>query len=273
MKNLRWILAPLAAGLLALTVACGGDDDGNAASQANDGGSASGGGSAVSQELNLAQAATQLMELRSFRFNLSFNLDIDGLEDLGSLDQGDDDEFGAALAQAFLALFSDINMSGSYVAPDSYDMQMSIAGEDVRYVQIGDEAWVDEGSGWTATTPGGGDLSFFGDPTSFGTDMLPDAVLENAEISEEEVNGMDAVRYHFDKDSLAAVAEGLGEDTADFAQVDEMQLDVWIIEGNIPVKFEISAKGTDPDGLGMGLEAKFEITDINGNFTIDRPVP
>ena len=272
MRNLRWILAPLVAGLLALTAACGGDDDnGNQAN--NDGGSASGSGSAVSQELNLAQAATQLMELRSFRFNLTFNLDIDieGLEDLGTGD--DDDEFGAAFAAAFLALFSNIEMSGAFVAPDSYDMQVSFAGEEAHYIQIGQEAWVDDGSGWMVTTPDGGDLSFFGDPTSFGTDLLPDAVLQNAEISNENVNGMDAVRYHFDKDSLEAVADSFGEDTADFAEISEMSLDVWLIEGNIPVKFEIKASGADADGLEMALEAKFEITDINADFSIERPIP
>lgn len=269
MKKLRWILAPLAAGLLALTVACGGDDD----NQNNDGAAASGSGAAVSQELNLAQAATQLMELRSFRFDLSFKLDLD-LDSLGDLEGGDDDdEFGAAFAAAFLALFSDISMQGAYVAPDSYDMQLSLAGEDVHYVQIGAEAWVDEGSGWTVTTPDGGDLSFLGDPTTFATDILPNEVLQNAKVSDDEVDGMPAKRYHFDKDSLQAVAADLGEDTADFAEIDEMQLDVWLIEGNIPVKFEIKVSGTDPDGLEMGMQAKFEISDINKDFDIERPIP
>ncbi|HEU0074938.1 MAG TPA: hypothetical protein VFS30_13130 [Dehalococcoidia bacterium] len=271
MKKIRWILAPLAAGLLALSAACGGDDDTN--NQSNDGATASGGGGAVSQELNLAQAATQLMELRSFRFDLSFSLDLD-LEGLGELDASDeDDEFGAAFAAAFLALFSDISMQGAYVAPDSFDMQMGIAGEDVHYIQIGTEAWVDDGSGWVVTTPDGGDLSLFGDPTSFATDLLPDEVLQNAKITDDEVDGMPAKRYHFDKASLQSLASDLGEDTADFAEIDEMELDVWLIEGDIPVKFEVKVSGTDADGLKMGLEAKFEITDINQDIKIERPIP
>lgn len=272
MRKLRWILAPFAAGLLALTVACGGDDDGGN-NAPNDGAAASGGGSAVSEELNLAQAATQLAELRSFRFDLSFNLDID-FDALGDLEgEGEDDEFGAAFAAAFLALFSDISMQGAYVAPDSFDMQMSLAGENVHYVQIGNEAWVDEGSGWTETTPDGSDLSFLGDPTTFATDFLPDAVLQNAEISDDDVNGVPAKRYHFNKASLEAVAADLGEDTADFAEIDEMELDVWLIEGNLPVKFEVNVSGTDQDGLNMGLEASFEISDINGDVEIERPIP
>ena len=271
MKKLRWILAPLAVGLLALTVACGGDDDSN--SQSNDNGSYSGSGSAVSQELNLAQAANQLMELRSFRFNVSFNLDID-LDALANADtSGEDDEFGQAFAAAFLAMFSNISMEGAYVAPDSFDMQASFAGEDVHYVQIGNEAWVDDGSGWTETAANGGDLSFFGDPTTFATDMLPDAVLQNAKITDDEVDGMPAKHYHFDKDALQAVANDLGEETGSLAQIDEMELDVWLIEGNIPVKVEMNASGTDESGIDMGLKAKFEITDINSNISIDRPIP
>ena len=272
MRKLRWISAPFVAGLLVLAAACGGDDDND--NQGNNGGSASGSGGTVSQELDLAQAATTLMELRSFRFNLSFNLefDLEGLEDLeGSGD--DEDAFGAAFAAAFLALFSDISMEGAYVAPDSFDMQMSIAGEEVHYVQIGAEAWVDDGTGWVPTEPDGGELTPFGDPTEFALDILPDAVLQNADISDDDVGGVPATRYHFDKAALEAVATELGEDTTDFAEIDEMELNVWLIEGNIPVKFEINVFGTDADGLEMGLEAEFEITDINADISIARPIP
>ena len=136
MRKLGRILTPLAAGLLLLAVACSGDD-GDDKSQSDSAGSASGSGGSVSRELNLSQAATQLLELRSFRFDLSFNLEID-LEGLGdAATPQDGDAFGAALAAAFLALFSDISMQGAYVAPDSFDMQLSIAGEDVHFVQIG----------------------------------------------------------------------------------------------------------------------------------------
>jgi hypothetical protein len=269
MRKLGWITAPLMAGLLALTVACGGGDDDDSSSLSGSG--ASGGGAAVSQELNLAEAANQLLELRSFRFNLSLNLDFD-LDSLAA--SGDeDDEFGAEFAAAFLALLSDIRMEGTYVGPDSIDMRMGIAGEEAHYVQIGDEAWVDDGSGWVPTAPDAADLVPFGDPMSFTTEMLPDAVLQNAEISEEEIDGRTAVRYHFNKESLEAVAAELGEDTSEFGEVDEMELDVWIIENSIPVKFEISGSGSDPEIGDLAFEASFSITDINEDIEIERPIP
>jgi hypothetical protein len=65
----------------------------------------------------------------------------------------------------------------------------------------------------------------------------------------------------------------MGEDTTDFGEIDELELDVWLIEGNIPVKFEVKASGTDADGLDMALEMSFEITDINADIEIERPIP
>jgi hypothetical protein len=269
MRKLRWILAPLAVGLLALIVACGGD---KGSQDSNSSSYSSGSGSSVSQELNLADAATQLMELRSFKFNLKFNLDLGDMSGLtGSTDSGD--EFGAGLAQAFLALFSDVSVEGAYVAPDSFDVKMSLAGEDVHMIQIGDEAWVDDGSGWVATEPGDTELTPFGNPSDLTTDLIPNEVLQNAEISSEKVNGLDTTHYHFDKDSLQAVAQDLGQETSDFGDVDSMTLDVWLAEGNIPVKLTVDVAGKGTDGGDMALKASFDITDINSDIKIDRPIP
>ena len=250
MRKLRWALMPFAAGLLALAVACsGGDDSSDDDGAATGASSASGGGGAVSQELDLAQAANRLLELRSFRFDMSLSLDLD-LEALELSGTGDDgDQFGAAMAAMFLALFQDVSISGAYVAPDSFDLEASFAGETARYIQIDNEAWENDGSGWTETTPNGGDLSFLGDPTQFSVDMLPDAVLRNAEISEEEVNGQSATRYHFDKASLEAMAAELGEDVSEFGEIDELTLDVWLVDGSLPVKFEIVASFSDPESV------------------------
>lgn len=272
MNNLRWFLSPLAAGLLALVIACGGDDgdQANGATNTNDAGSASGGGDAVSQELNLSSAAAQLLELRSFRFDMALQMDFDlsGLEGSGDAD----DEFGAAFAGAFLALLSDVRMSGAYVAPDSFDMTMSLAGEEARLVQIGNEAWVNDGSGWVESDPATSDLTPFGDPTDFATDFLPTEVLSNAKTSSEKVGGLDTTRYSFDKDTLQSLAEEFGGETADFDEVEEMSLDVWIAEGNLPVKFAVKVTGTDPQGGDIAIDMSFEITDINEDIEIERPI-
>ena len=267
MKKLRWLLAPVAMGFLALAIACGGKDDG--ATSNNDSGSNSGGGRSVSRELDLSNAATDLMELRSFRFEVALKMDFD----MSGMSPGDDeDEFGAAFANAFLALFSNIKMEGAYLAPDSFDISMELAGEKVHMIQIGDEAWINEGSGWKATDPGE-DLSFFGNPSDLAFDLLPQEVLKNAKIKSEKVNGIDTTRYSFDKASLEAVARDMGEETAGLEEIDEAKLDVWVTEGNVPVKIVLNMKGKAEDGSDLSIDLDFAIKDLNSDkIKITRPI-
>jgi len=124
-----------------------------------------------------------------------------------------------------------------------------------------------------ANDPGTSELTPFGNPTDFAMDFLPDEVLQNAEISSEKVDGLQTTKYHFDKDSLQAVAQQMGEDTTDFADIEEMTLDVWLAEGNIPVKFAMNVSGTDANGSAVGMKMAFEISDINKDIQIERPIP
>jgi hypothetical protein len=273
MKTLRWAVAPLLALLFALVIACGGDNNGGSSngSGATNGGTTSGGsttggsGGSVSTELDLTNAATKLLEMRSFRFDMSMKMDFD----LGDLDE--DDEFSAAFAELFLLLLSDIKMSGVYVAPDSYDITMTIAGQRVRYVQIGNQAWVNEGSGWTETTVDSG-LDFFGNPSDFAFDMLPNEVLRNAKTSKEKVNGIDTVRYSFDKPALEQIARDLGEDAFALEEVEKAALDVWVADGNIPVKVTMDMKGTSPEGGAMSLNLQFSVSDLNSSsLKVEKP--
>jgi hypothetical protein len=258
------ILAGLAL-LLGLSAACGGDDDGGSA---NDGGSAGGGGN-VSTELDLSAAANDLLELRSFRFDMTLKMDFD----LGAMASNEDDEFGAGLAAAFLLLLSNIQMEGAYVAPDSFDMKMQLAGEEVHIIQIGDRTWINEGSGWQETDADTGDLSLLGDPSDLGLDLLPQEVLRNAKTRSEKVNGVETTRYSFDKQALEALATELGEDTAGLDEIDEAQLNVWMTKDNIPVKIAMDVKGTAEDGSKMAITMEFNVTDLNSDrIKIEAPI-
>ncbi len=264
MLKLRWLLAPVAAGLL--IVACGGDKDGGST---NNRGSTGGSGGSVSSELDLSNAAKDLQELRSFHFAVALKMDFD----LSAMESDDEDEFGADFASAFLALFSDIKMEGAYVAPDSFDLKMELAGEEVRMIQIGNRAWMDEGSGWEETDADSSDLSFLGDPSELALDMLPKEVLRNAKTKSEKVNGIETTRYSFDKKALEAVASELGEEAAGLQQIDEAKLDVWMTEENIPVKIAMEIKGKSEDGSKLGINLQFEIKDLNSDkIKIEAPI-
>jgi len=269
MKKLSWLILPLAATAMALALACGGDKD--AASSGGEDTSSSkgapgGSGAATARELDLNRAFTALQELRSFRFDLKMKMDFgDALAGL------QDDESG--IAAAFLALFSDIDVEGAYVAPDSLEVKMRFAGRDMRFVQIGSEAWINDGSGWTAAGAGGSLDILSGSPADLATEFLPSEVLKVAKTSSETVNGVKTTKYSFDKESLKQVAEKLGQDTGSVDQVDEMQLNVWLTEDNLPVKFALAAKGTDEQGNKISIEMEMNIRDLNSNsIKIARPV-
>jgi hypothetical protein len=264
MTKLRWLLAPVAVGLIALVMSCSGDKDSD-----SPGSGARGSGSNVSNELDLTNAASSLLELRSFRFDVSVKLDFD----MSALGAGDsDDEFGG-LATAFLALLSDIKLEGAYQAPDSFEVQMRLAGEDIHAIQIGDRAWIDDGSGWEETDADSSDLSFLGDPTELAFDLLPQEVLRNAKTKSETVNGVKATRYSFDKKALEAIAEDLGEGTAGLEEVDEATLDVWLTDQNIPVKVVMNFKGKAEDGTDMAIAVELNVTDLNSDkVKIEAPI-
>ena len=258
----RWIIAPFAAALVLLAVACGGDDRDNNTVNTSTGG----GGRSTSRELNLANAAQALEDVKSFRFDLALKMDIDAPS------TGNDDE--DALGAAFLALLGNINMTGSFVGPDSYEFKTKFFGQDLQMIQIGDQAWINEGSGWEVANVAELSLSddlMVGSPSDL-FDMLPDAVLKNATIKSEKVNGQDTTRYSFDKAALLSIAEEFGEDMVDIQEIESMNLDVWVTKDNLPVKLVMNMKG-EAEGAKMDIQVDFNIKDINdSSIKIQKPI-
>ncbi|HEX5141277.1 MAG TPA: hypothetical protein VFX19_10055 [Dehalococcoidia bacterium] len=264
MTQPRWFIAPLAAALVFLAVACGGDKKDNDSANADTPG---GGGAATSQALDLSSAAESLLDVKSFRFNLSLKLNVD---DPTGGSGSDDNAFGAAM----LALLGNINVNGAYVSPDRYEVQTKLFGQDVHAIQIGDQAWVNDGSGWTETESAD-DLGMFGlsgSPTDLLNEFLPEEVLSGAKTKQEKVNGVDTTRYSFDKKSLSDLAEKLGEDTGQFDEVDDLNLDVWVTKDNLPVKIALKGSG-ESEGTKMSVEVNFNITDLNDSgIKIEKPI-
>lgn len=255
----RWIVAPFAAALVVLAVACGGDDKDNDSANASTGG----GGTTTSRELNLATAAKALEELKSFRFDVSVKLDVDA----PSTGNEDEDAFGAA----FLALLGNIKVTGAYAAPDSFQAETTLLGQKVQMVQIGNQAWMNDGSGWEVTDA---DDSMFAMTPKDIFEMVPEEVLKGATIKSEKVNGQDTTRYSFDKAQLISLAEQFGEemDMADLQDVDSMNLDVWLTKDNLPVKMLVAAKG-ESEGAKMDIQLEFNITDLNdAGIKIQKPI-
>jgi len=269
MKILRAPALLVAGPLLALAVACGGGGDGP-----SDAASTTGGGAPPAQFVDLAESVRTLEALTSFRFDFSMQLDLGDFASQG----GADDPFGAEFTAALLALFSDIQAEGAYVAPDRTAINLLFGGEAMGFVQIGDQSWSNLDGTWQAASAadlfdGFGGLGALDSPTAFFEDFVPQEVLSGATVSEESVNGVDAVRYSFDLEALAALADQLGGVAPEPDELSELSLEVWLAEGNIPVKMVIAVAGKDENGQAFAMNLELNLYDINsGSISIEPPI-
>ncbi len=256
MKSYRAILlAPLLVILVLAAAACGGDDKSdNQTSSAGNGRSLTSG--KALEVVDLANTAQALVDLKSFRFELSMKLQLP--QDLTTGNGGDS---GAAFAAALLGLLSDIKAKGSVVAPDQTEVSVSVAGQEFGYVQIGKEAWEKTGSAWKATTPSSGQFDF--SPSDILKNFLPDEVLKGAKTSRESVNGASATRYSYDKAAIEKLTKDLGQTTADFGDVSEANLDLWLTDAGVPVKLSVAIAGKDAKGQKISLSLELNVHDIN----------
>jgi hypothetical protein len=227
--------AMVAAGALA---ACGGDKDTGSSNPP----------AGVLEQVDLSQSVQTLQQLKSFRFELTMKVEISG--------PAAEDPLGAAL----LGALANVEMKGAYVAPDSFEAQMKMFGEDIGIIQIGDTAWVKAGGSWEATDAE--DLGLEPDFDELLTDVLPAEVLDVAKTSREKVNGVETVKYSWDKAALAQLMESLGE-TADLSDVDQASLSIWMMDDVVPVKMTMSFAGKDEDGNAVSLKLDFTLKDIN----------
>jgi hypothetical protein len=258
MSKTRWLILPVAAVLVTLALACGGDSKNTASG--NTGGSGSGGsGSTVSNELDLTRSAQSLANVKSFRFDMTLKMDF------GDPKSRSNDDLG--LGAMFLALFSNIKAEGAYVGPDRYEMKIALFGEEVHVIQIGQKAWTKEGSRWIPTTPDDA-MGFLGSPTGMPFDFLPQDVLKGAKTKSENANGVKTTRYSFDK----AAMQKMGDELGDFDEISDANLDIWVTEDNVPVKMSMKVKGK-ADGENMSIELEFNVKDLNSSsIKIEPPV-
>jgi hypothetical protein len=283
MTKLRWISVSLLAAVLVLSVACsGGDDDDNSGASgaantpvATASGSSSGStGSAAATAVQGSSGATGgsgaigLQNVQSGRFNMTLKMDFDTPDGA----TGSDDDSAAMLA----ALLGNIQVEGSYVAPDRVQTKSTLFGQTLETIQIGNETWINDGSGWEAADASEG----AGSPIPFDLsspeslfDIIPQDQLDKADKSEESVNGFDTTKYHFDKDALAELAQSTGASPMeDLSEVDNLDLDVWVTKDGVPVKMAMNVAG-ESDGSKVNITLNFDITDLNdSSIKIDKPI-
>jgi hypothetical protein len=211
-------------------------------------------------------------------------------EPTDSADPGDDTDLtGAAEALAGLTSYQiDITVSGIVPAAsgasavtmsaivdhdnDAVDFTMSgfeglTTGEEgLRVILIGDDAWLDLGTGTFIAQPGGAG-SFEGmvdslAPASLLTSVPEDALAGPLVVGEEQKNGVATTHYRLDS-SVPGFADSLGSDG---------EADIWIAaDGGYLVSMSMSGV-TEVDGEQVELVMSFDVSRIN-DPTIDIQPP
>jgi len=299
-------LALIAAAMM-LLVACGGDDskaekktrDGTTAPTAalgqasggtsggTSGGSGSSSSAATAAPTSVAQAqATQAPANTSRALDLDCGKDLKAFRFDGRLALQAPGTGGAANSSDPTALVSsllgDVKFSGAYVAPDRTSFKFEggkdslLGGQAIEFIQIGTTSYTRFGAtGWQSSTGTGGPMDFTEnlDPRQLCT-SLKGGLTGDAPSRKEKVNGVDAVRYDYDRKTLEKLSKDnpgpFGEFTG--GEIPEnFKMNIWVSEKEkFPVKMLVSGSGTD-QGQKYSLELEFNVTDLNGNVKIDPP--
>lgn len=154
---------------------------------------------------------------------------------------------------------NDVSFSGAYVAPDRSQFKMDIAGTTIESVTIGRDTWSRfGGSGWIKST----DANLAFSPNDFCEANLQDLDKANVRPTKERVNGIDALRYEFDRKALARLNNLFG-DAADLLELpDNTKMTLWVTEKERwPLRMTLTGDKTGADPYSINLQ--FNITDLN----------
>jgi hypothetical protein len=178
-------------------------------------------------------------------------------------------------------LFGDLKLSGAFVAPDRTSLKLEggqdslLGGQAIEFIQIGDTSYTKIGNtGWQSASGAGNalDLTEGLDPRQL-CKSVEDSLRADVPSRKEKVNGVDAIRYDYDRKAL----EKLSEDSSFFGDLtggelpENFKMNIWVSEKEkFPVRMVVSASGT-AEGQKYSMEMEFNVTDLNGNVKIDPP--
>ncbi|MGD9892902.1 MAG: hypothetical protein AB7R89_21160 [Dehalococcoidia bacterium] len=271
-------LALMAVALLAFA-ACG-DDDSNADQQSAEataasgqtGGTQSGGSGSSSSTTTRAIELNCDQDLKSFRFagDLSLNTPQGGSSAPNNI---------ASVIGSFL---QNVKFDGAFVTPDRTQLKLD-GGQSsplgaIEFIQIGNTSYVKLGSAPWQQSQGATDSSGFLaqiDPREI-CHQFEENLTDSVPAQKEAVNSVDATRYDYDRaalEKLGASAGGLlGTVGGSNGELPEnATLSVWVSDKEkFPVKMQIAASG-EQDGEDYSLNMALNVTDLNGNVTINAP--
>jgi hypothetical protein len=287
--GIRVLLLGLFAAAVLLLAACGGDDSeaevksreatpapaaalGQASASESTPAPSGGGQARATQAPANATRTLQVScgdDLKAFRFSGRLLLQTSGTGGNSA------DPISAAAS-----LLGDVKFSGAVVAPDRASFKFEggkdslFGGQAIEFIQIGDTSYTKiGGTGWQSATGSGAlDLTEGLDPREM-CKTIQDSLRADVPSRKEKVNGVDAIRYDYDRNTLEKLedAGGFFGDIIGGDLPENFKMNVWVSEKEkFPVKMTMFGSGI-AQGEKYSMELELNVTDLNGNVKIDAP--
>ena len=244
LRSLFWTTVPTIAALILL--ACGGSGS----------------------QLQASCAAIQ--DIDSYRYSISLSLQSEAFQQPAEATPSPLGEF----AEALTGLLSDMQLEGSFVAPDSSQALLRFQNEELELRTIGDQSWIRIGDIWQEQEPAP-DEDVLLSPVSVCMDLVEELAPSLAAVSGEEdvVNGIETIHFRLDKADLIGFPALLGR-SGEEGLPSEFGVDVWLERNDgWPVRLEILASDMDEEGQPISLELFMEFSDINDPTIEIEPPP
>lgn len=156
-------------------------------------------------------------------------------------------------------------IDASFVAPDSVEAVITGGSSPFSMIVIGDTTWIELASTWKETVRQQYDVPYR--PPTLCAGVLPDLDLSQVSPVEEQLNGVDTLRYEFmqaySEKGMARIFGG-SSDMDRYLKYLDVQL--WLPKkGAWPVRMVVDAKGSYPDGRELKLHLTLDVKDANSD--------
>lgn len=220
----------------------------------------------------LTEDAFALPGVDSYRSRMSISVSGEAFQ----VDEGDGEGLNAQeLLQGF-------EITGEHTKePPAHHITVKLGGETfAETIQISNTTWVKSpmfgGDSWMQSDSQDDMVSSF-TPDIFTASELEDVANEFEEVGTEEINGIEVTHYRADKDILSGLMDLQSEtDLAQLNQADTAQMDMYISNEGVLVKWTMKIEGTGlndqkPDAQGS-MDISVELYDFNADdISIEAP--
>ena len=217
----------------------------------------------------LQASCDAIQNIDSYRYSISLRLEAEAFQQPDDAAPNPLSEF----AEALTGLFSDMQLEGSFVAPDRSQALLRFQDEELELRAIGDQSWIRIGTLWQEQAPSDEDVLLT--PASVCMELVEDLAPSLAAESGEEdvVNGIETIHYRLDRADLKGLPVLLGR-SGEEGLPREFGVDVWLERNDgWPVRLEIVASDIDEEGQPISLELFMEFSDIDDPTIEIEPPP